>query len=165
MNGPDAWCYDALELPRVFANGFAATTILRSLEVIETFFDHNPAMHTTILSSRVPIEQYLATAAADDEVARHLREHRTPGPTTLLVLESERPIAWWTIDGAAPNAIPRSVPGDPAGGVIDETGGTPVLYRAGVTPGSHIVQYELESGERREQTIDVTKGLRNRLVS
>jgi hypothetical protein len=158
VNGPDTWCYDALELPRVFASGLAAKTILRSLEVIETVFDDNPARHVTILLSRVPIEAYLATALQDDEVARYLRENRTPGQTTLLALESDPSIVSWTIDGVAPSAIPLEVPGDPAAGVLDETRGVPALLRAVVSPGAHVVRCGRVNAALYERTVEIRAG-------
>lgn len=158
MNGPDSWCYDALALPRVFADGYAAKTILQSLEVIETVFDDNPAMHVTILRSRVPIEDYLATAPDHDEVARYLRENRTPGRTTLLVLESDPSIVSWTIDGVAPGAIPLEVPGDPAAGVLDETRGVSALFRAVVAPGAHVVRCGRINAALYERTVELAAG-------
>lgn len=159
--GLDVWCYDALET-RVFESNYAnATTVLRSLEVIETFWDSNPAMFVTVLLARRSIEDYLAGAPATDPAAQYLREVRVPGPTTHVELQPAAAVGWWSIDGSAPHAWPESLPGSSAAGMTDDTPPAQRVprWRAVVAPGSHAIRYSV-AGAQHEQTIDIAAGQR-----
>lgn len=161
-DGLDVWCYDALET-RVFETGYssAATTVLCSLEVIETFFDGNPAMHVTVLVARRSIEDYLAAVPADDRVARYLRALRVPGSTTHIELDPAARVEWWAIDGSAPHAIPDAVPGDKHAGLSDDTPPAQRVprWRAVIAPGRHVIRYTV-AGKAHEQTIEIVAGQR-----
>lgn len=160
-DGPDVWCYDALET-RVFERNYAsATSVLRSLEVIETFWDSNPAAFVTYLLARRSIEDYLAAAPADDEAARYLREIRVPGSTTHIELEPATAVEWWAIDGSAPDTLPDSLPGSQAAGVSDDSPPAQRVrrWRAVVTPGRHVIRYIIDRKEH-EQTIEIAAGQR-----
>ena len=160
-DGLEVWCYDALET-RVFESNYAAaTTVLRSLEVIETFWDSNPAAFVTVLLARRSIEDYLAAAPVDDRVAQYLRTVRVPGPTTHVVLEPPEAVEWWMIDGSAPYVLPDSLPGSSAAGLTDESPPAQRVprWRAVVAPGSHVIRY-LVAGKQHEQTIEISAGQR-----
>lgn len=165
-HGVDIWCYDALE-PRVFALDNRARAVLRSLDVIETEFDTNPAYHVTRILATCAIEDYLARVRhADDRLADYLHDLRVPGATTHIVLDrgalSARAIEWWTIDGVQPDALPPDLPGDHAAGSVDESPevSPPRPWRAVVEPGLHVVKVGLAT-RILEEHVTIARGERH----
>lgn len=134
--GPDAWCYDAVE-PRSWAYpGGGELTALRSLELVWLRFDSGPAMFANVVDGEQAFEDFLigppagpATDAVVAEVRAYLRGARTPGRSTWLALDHGPGLgaAGWTLDGVNPAWC--ALPGPASAGVY---GGAPADTRRGV---------------------------------
>lgn len=134
--GPDAWCYDAVE-PRTWEYpGFGQLTALRSLELVWLRFDGSPAMFANLVDAEQAFEDFLSGPPAgpiDDavaaEVRAYLRGARTPGPSTWLALEVGPGLgaASWTFDGVNPELC--ELPGPASAGCY---GGAPATTRRGI---------------------------------
>lgn len=124
--GPDAWCYDALTA-RSWGDGDddAQVSILRTLEVVWTYFHPHPLMYSVCISGTQPLEELLTgtpAVATSPEVLMALREHvlvaRVPGRSTYIEVRvavirrggppAEHPDAprlvslSWRVDGVSP---------------------------------------------------------------
>lgn len=134
--GPDAWCYDAVE-PRTWEYpGFGQLTVLRSLELVWLRFDGSPAMFANLVDAEQAFEDFLIgtpagpiTDAVAAEVRAYLRGARTPGRSTWLALEVGPGLgaASWTLDGVNPEVC--ELPGPASAGCY---GGAPAATRRGV---------------------------------
>lgn len=175
--GPERWCYDALE-PRTWTCGMGQLSLLRSLELVWITFDSNPAYFANRVEGEQAIEDFLvgppaAATPSDllDEVRAYVRGVRTPGRSTWLALEVADDVpflgVWWRIDGANPEACP--LPGPASAGVY---GGAPAWRRRGmrslVRPGKVDVLVGITLAARHEPTeltctLHVSPGTRHQL--
>ncbi len=175
--GPDRWCYDALE-PRTWACGTGQLALLRSLELVWITFDSNPAYFANRVEGEQAVEDFLVAPPAAptpsdllDEVRAYVRGVRAPGRSTWLALEIADDVpfraVWWRIDGANPDACP--LPGPASAGVY---GGTPAWRRRGmrslVRPGEVDVVVGITLAAAHEPTelactLDVSPGTRHQL--
>ena len=136
--GPDRWCYDALE-PRTWASGSSQLSLLRSLELVWIHFDSNPACFANLVDGEQALEDFLVGEPAAptppallDEVRAYIRGARTPGRSTWLALEvapGHPPFGgvWWRLDGENPERC--DLPGPDSAGVY---GGASALGRRGM---------------------------------
>jgi hypothetical protein len=136
--GPERWCYDALEA-RTWSAMSWQVSVLRSLELVWIHFDSNPACFANMVEGEQAIEDFLVgpPAAATPapllaEVRAYIRGARTPGPSTWLALElapGHPPYfgIWWRIDGVNPEGC--GLPGPDYAGVY---GGTSAFGRRGM---------------------------------
>ncbi|HUQ05855.1 MAG TPA: hypothetical protein VM261_25310 [Kofleriaceae bacterium] len=136
--GPDRWCYDALEA-RTWRRDSWQLSLLRSLELVWIYFDSNPACFANMVDGEQAIEDFLVgePAAATppeilDEVRAYLRGARAPGRSTWLALEvapGHPPFhgVWWRIDGESPESC--GLPGPDYAGVY---GGASAMGRRGM---------------------------------
>lgn len=124
--GPEAWCYDALTA-RSWDDGGddAQVSVLRTLEVVWTYFHPHPLMSAVCISGTQPLEELLAgtpAVATSPAVLTALRAHvigaRVPGRSTYLEVRvavvrragppAEHPDAprlvslAWRVDGVSP---------------------------------------------------------------
>ncbi|MBZ0235384.1 MAG: hypothetical protein K8M05_23855 [Deltaproteobacteria bacterium] len=136
--GPDCWCYDALEARR-WLRGSWQLAVARSLELVWIHFDSNPACFANMVEGEQAIEDFLVGPPAAptppavlDEVRAYIRGARTPGRSTWLALElapDHPPFhgMWWRIDGENPEGC--ALPGPSSAGVY---GGAPAWHRRGM---------------------------------
>lgn len=134
--GPDAWCYDAVEPSSWGYPDGGVLTVLRSLELVWLRFDSNPAAFATFVDGEQAFEDFLigppagpATDALVAEVRAYLRGARTPGRSTWLALDLGPGLgaASWTLDGVNPDAC--DPPGPASAGVY---GGASATSRRGI---------------------------------
>lgn len=155
--GPDAWCYDAVE-PRSWEYpGGGQLTVLRSLELVWLRFDSNPAAFATFVEGEQAFEDFLVGAPAGPlsdavaaDVRAYLRGARTPGRSTWLALDLGAGLgaAAWTLDGVNPDRC--ELPGPASAGVY---GGAAATSRRGiralVRPGPIAVRVYAFAGHAR----------------
>lgn len=155
-DGPESFCYDAIE-PRAFTwDTFSQLAVVRSLEVEYSFFDSNPACAATCIVGTQSFEAFLSHGAGTTvpdavhaEVRNYLLSRRAPGSSTwvsvdfapLLALgapSAEQPRhVWWGLSVEnSPPAHP-GFPGPSYAGFFDEHSGAEpsTLRRLLVAPG------------------------------
>lgn len=134
--GPDRWCYDAVETRTWGYPDGGALTVLRSLELVWLRFDSNPAAFATFVDGEQAFEDFLVgppagplTDEVTAEVRAYLRGVRAPGRSTWLALELGAGLGGvsWTLDGVSPDAC--ELPGPDAAGVY---GGASAISRRGI---------------------------------
>ncbi len=157
-DGPERFCYDAVEARAFTWDTFSQLAVLRSLEVEYSYFDSNPACAATCVVGTQSFEEFLARGAGATvpdavhaEVRDYLVSRRTPGPSTCVSVGFESLLAipgppaetpwpaWWAL--VLENA-PPSHPGFPGPDYASSFDDEPGAGRRGerrmlVTPGAH----------------------------
>lgn len=159
-DGPESFCYDAVEARAFVWDGYSQLAVLRSLEVEYSYFDGNPAVAATCVVGAHSLEAFLTGGAwpsVPDDVQARVREYlvtkRTPGQSTWVSVDFASLLAgspattdrrcpvWWGFEvETAPWPHP-GFPGPSYAGSFDEQpgGGGCGSRRLLVTPGQHTV--------------------------
>lgn len=159
-DGPESFCYDAIE-PRAFTwASFSQLAVVRSLEVEYSFFDSNPACAATCIVGTQSFEAFLESgpdpsvpATTQTEVRDYLVSTRTPGPSTWVSVNFESLLAatatpaasacavWWALVAEGAGCPHPGFPGPSYAGYFDEQPGAArsALRRLLVAPGPHTV--------------------------
>lgn len=165
--GPEDWCYDALE-SRCWSAAGSDMTLLRSLELVWIHFDGNPACFANMVDGEQAIEDFLVGPPAAEtpanvleEARAYLRGVRTPGRSTWLALElapDHPPVygTWWRVNGQNPEGC--QLPGPESAGCY---GGSPATNRRGmralVRPGTVelLVGVSVQMNPTEQQAIEL----------
>lgn len=159
-DGPETYCYDAVEARAFEWDSFSQLAVMRSLEVEHSYFDSNPACAATCIVETQSFEEFLSRGAGasvpqaiQTEVRNYLLAQRTPGSSTWVSVDfgsllalgaptAEQPCpVWW---GFSVEDAPRAHPGFPGpsyAGFFEEHPGAErsTLLRLLVAPGERTV--------------------------